>query len=78
MSNIIDYVKWRGDLSFEDSPFNEVDGLVFSKLSYLIYDGIVNSGFEQNITLNEFEKLENEVEHDVLNMLFMKLKDYEV
>lgn len=77
MSNIIDYVKWRGDLSFEDSPFNEVDGLVFSKLSYLIYDGIVNSGFEQNITLNEFEKLENEVEHDVLNMLFMKLEDYE-
>ena len=25
MSNIIDYVSWRGDLDFTASPFNEVD-----------------------------------------------------
>ena len=33
MSNIIDYIKWRGDLSFSKSSFNEVDGLIFSMLS---------------------------------------------
>lgn len=33
-NNILDYVFWRGDLSFESDPFNEVDGLVFSVLAY--------------------------------------------
>ena len=35
MSNIIDYLKWRGDLSFEISPFNEVDNIILSRFSYL-------------------------------------------
>ena len=33
MSNIIDYLKWRGDLSFEISPFNEVDNIILSRFS---------------------------------------------
>ena len=33
--NIIDYIRWRGDLSFENDPFNEVDNLCFSYLSYV-------------------------------------------
>ena len=35
MANLVDYVKWRGDLSFEISPFNEIDNAVFSLLSYI-------------------------------------------
>ena len=35
MANIIDYIKWRGDLSFDVSPFNELDNAVFSLFSYL-------------------------------------------
>lgn len=42
-SNILDYIAWRGDLSFEQSPMCEVDGLIFSMLSYVDYDGIVPS-----------------------------------
>lgn len=42
-SNVHDYITWRGDLTFEQSPMCEVDGLVFSLLSYLDYDGIVPS-----------------------------------
>ena len=38
MANILDYLNWRGDLSFEISPFNEVDGLILSYLSYLDMD----------------------------------------
>lgn len=34
MNNIFDYVKWRGDLSFKIEPFNEVDNLIMSQLSY--------------------------------------------
>ena len=32
MSNIIDYVDWRGDLTFEQDSFNQVDAVVFSQL----------------------------------------------
>lgn len=35
MANICDYLEWRGDLSFEERPFNEVDALILSCLSYL-------------------------------------------
>ncbi len=35
MSNVLDYIKWRGDLSFSVSPFNETDSLIFTQLVYL-------------------------------------------
>ena len=25
MSNLMDYLDWRGDLTFREAPFNEVD-----------------------------------------------------
>ncbi len=37
MANIIDYINWRGDLDFEASPFNEVDSLIFTELSYMVF-----------------------------------------
>ena len=41
MANLFDYVSWRGDLDFDLIPFNPVDNIVFSQLSYLPMDGIV-------------------------------------
>ncbi len=41
MPNVFDYLEWRGDLSFADSPVNEVDSLIFCLLSYVDLDGIV-------------------------------------
>lgn len=35
MANILDYVDWRGDISFKNSPFNEVDNLILSTISYV-------------------------------------------
>lgn len=32
--NVIDYLEWRGDLSFDKDPLNEVDALIFAWLSY--------------------------------------------
>lgn len=40
MSNIIDYLKWRGDLSFDIDPFNEIDNVILSRLSYLPFHDI--------------------------------------
>mgnify|MGYP000000603726 CR=1 FL=1 len=34
MANMYDYLLWRGDLSFDQSPLNEVDNLILSWLSY--------------------------------------------
>jgi len=39
--NIIDYIKWRGDLTLKQDPFNIVDNLVFSTLAYVDFEGIV-------------------------------------
>ena len=41
MGTLFDYVNWRGDLTFSEAPFNEVDNLIFSLLSYLNFSGIV-------------------------------------
>lgn len=37
----MDYINWRGDLSFKQSPFNQIDAAIFSQLSLLDFDGIV-------------------------------------
>ena len=41
MANLLDYLRWRGDLSFEADPFNEIDNLILSELCYLDFAGIV-------------------------------------
>lgn len=35
MSNMLDYLAWRGDLPLALSPLNDVDSLIFAVLSYL-------------------------------------------
>ena len=42
LTNIFDYLKWRGDIGFNDSPLNEVDALIFSELSYIHFDDLVS------------------------------------
>jgi hypothetical protein len=41
MAGIFDYLSWRGDLTFAQSPFNPVDNIILTHLSYLPLDGIV-------------------------------------
>lgn len=49
--NFIDYLEWRGDLSFDESPFNCVDALIFSQLIYLNYDRILQDPFTNSYTI---------------------------
>lgn len=52
MNNILDYLKWRGDLNFSQDPFNEIDNLIFSILCYNDFGGIVpNLGKIDSIAL---------------------------
>lgn len=41
MGNMISYLKWRGDLSFDERKFCDVDNLVLSQLSYVDFSDIV-------------------------------------
>lgn len=49
--NIFDYLKWRGDLSFIVDPFNDVDNLVLSFLSYVDFQGILDN--DKTMTIKE-------------------------
>jgi hypothetical protein len=41
MSSFLDYIAWRGDLSFDTAPFNNVDNVIFATVTYYPFDGIV-------------------------------------
>ncbi|MCR4588385.1 MAG: DUF2974 domain-containing protein [Lachnospiraceae bacterium] len=57
MANFIDYLDWRGDLSFQEAPFNEVDALLLSYLSYVNFDevlpGVDRKGAASGISLSK-------------------------
>lgn len=41
MANILDYIKWRGDLTLEQSEFNEIDNLILSEVVYFPFEEIM-------------------------------------
>lgn len=54
MADMMDYLNWRGDLSFDVSPFNEVDNLILSQLAYVNFDGIVPGiAYDESVTLTD-------------------------
>ena len=42
MGGLFDYLDWRGELSLAQSPFNPVDNLLLSTLSYAPLDHLVD------------------------------------
>lgn len=34
-NTMLEYLDWRGDLTFKESPFNEIDNIIFSELVFL-------------------------------------------
>ena len=53
MANIMDYLDWRGDLTFAERGFNEVDNLLLAELCFLDFDGIVPAEFDAPVLLPE-------------------------
>lgn len=56
MGNIMDYISWRGDLSFEQAQFNEVDNLILACFSYVNLDGISAVTKQKGIGLKKLTK----------------------
>ncbi len=58
MANMMDYLDWRGDLSFAQAEFNEVDNLIFSELVYVDFQNIVPPpGSGKGISLKEANRI---------------------
>ena len=53
MGNLLDYLAWRGDLPLERDPFNSVDALLLSCLSYVDFADVAPGMGEGKITLEE-------------------------
>ena len=55
MSNIIDYIMWRGDITFSEKKVNEIDKLIFMRLSYLPFNEL-NLSKEDSISISDLMK----------------------
>ena len=53
MQNVLEYIKWRGDIPFSVLSFCEADYLVFSLLSYMPLAGIVPPAFRPEVTVGK-------------------------
>lgn len=54
VGNILDYVDWRGDVSFDEAPFNHVDNLILALISYVKLKNIVpEAGKRASITVQK-------------------------
>lgn len=54
MGTILDYITWRGDLTFKESAFNEIDALIFCEFAYLKLNSIVPQEFtKRGITIGQ-------------------------
>lgn len=53
MTNLFDYMKWRGDLSFSASPMNDIDALIFAELSYVPFDEIKGCESAEGVLLSD-------------------------
>ncbi len=52
MPNMTDYLKWRGDISFSQVPFNDVDNIVLAYLAYTDFANVVpGPGIDERISL---------------------------
>ncbi len=62
MSDIFDYIEWRGDLTFNQAPFNEIDNLILSRVSYFPFDDLIKK--DEIISIKEayrrFQKLDSD------------------
>lgn len=61
MANILDYIKWRGDITLENAKFNEIDNLILSRLSYLPFETIKMDEKETIYTIaQKFKEIDSE------------------
>ena len=71
--NIINYLDSYRDFSFEEKPFNEIDALVLTLMSYFPYNLLEKNNFDKNDILNFLKTYEpeNKAERKKLDLFVM-------
>ena len=54
--NILDYLDWRGDITFAERGLNEVDNLIFSVLAYIEMEDFVSADGSKTMTVAELQR----------------------
>ena len=62
MSNITDYLTWRGDISLACMPFNDADNLVLSLLAYILFENIMTK--DEKLTVKQAATILNRRPND--------------
>lgn len=68
--NILDYIKWRGDLSFEEREMNDLDAMILSIISIVDFSGIAEDKILFRKAKDEFFKKNPNI--DKLGLLIPK------
>lgn len=68
MANIIDYLKWRGDIPFTQVPLNEIDSLILSRVSYFPFDDLIEENKQITITEAYNRFIQNEQKGRILQI----------
>lgn len=65
MSDVLDYLYWRGDLSFEQDPLNEIDAMIFSEFAYIDFSKLASSQLKNGtLTIKEASKRWDEADRE--------------
>ena len=78
MANVMDYLDWRGDVTLEQSPFNEIDALILTQFVYLPFEGIISMDFDNKMTIEtageEFLEVYKNGEDENLTLLVNNIR----
>lgn len=68
MSNVCDYIKWRGDITLAQSEFNHIDNLVLSRFSYFPFDTLIKEN--EIVTIKELSERFKKQDKDKMQILW--------
>jgi hypothetical protein len=58
LNTFYDYLYWRGDITFDQSPLNEIDTMIFSMLSYIDFSPVFSEfNLDTRYSMVEIEKI---------------------
>ncbi len=55
-TDLFDYMKWRGDLTLEQDPFNKIDAMILSRLSYVPFELAMEQRSEKLVSIKSIAK----------------------
>ena len=65
MGNLMDYMDWRGDVTFAGSPFNEIDNIILAMTTFVDFSGIVSPAIDSepvefSVAMEKFNEVADE------------------